>query len=223
VIELQDATYVYPRTGSGVHDVTLAVPPGSIYALLGPNGAGKTTLMKLTAGLLKPQQGGLKPAPRSGTLIESPSLYEHLTGYEHLCVFAEYEQVARASARPVLERVGLAHAADRRVNQYSLGMKQRLGLATALLHDPPLLILDEPTNGLDPEGIIGMRRLLAELRDAGKTIIVSSHLLAEVEKVATHIAVIDRGRVRFEGAAHELGGSLEDAFLALLGRESDAR
>ena len=223
MIELEGVTYVYARTDSGVRDVTLTVPPGSIYALLGPNGAGKTTLMKLMAGLLRPQKGGLKPAPHVGTLIEAPSLYEHLTGYEHLCVFAEYENVGRASARPVLDRVGLAPAADRRVYHYSLGMKQRLGLATALLHDPPLLILDEPTNGLDPEGIVGMRRLLAELREAGKTIIVSSHLLAEVEKVATHIAVIDGGRVRFEGATHELGGSLEEAFLALLGKGGDAR
>ena len=147
-----------------------------------------------------------------GSLIEIPSLYHHLTAVEHLRVFAAYTGAPRGAIEHVLTVVGLADARIRRVREFSLGMKQRLGIATALLHDPRILILDEPTNGLDPMGIVAMRELVTELAALhGKTVIVSSHLLAEVEKIATRIGVIDAGRVQFEGSSVELAHATRGA------------
>ena len=232
-LRLEGLSYLYPGSSAGVSDVSLQAKAGAIYGLLGQNGAGKTTLMRLMLGLLPPAAGrvliGELPlrADRArllgliGTLIETPSLYLHLNGREHLRVFAAYYRVPARRVDAALERVGLASAGETVVKRYSLGMKQRLGLATALLHDPAVLVLDEPTNGLDPGGIAELRRLLAGLAAEGKTVVVSSHLLSEVERSASRIGILHEGRLRFEGSAAELAAKAQSSTGAIL-KVSDA-
>ena len=196
-----------------LHDVNLQVEAGSIYGFLGPNGAGKSTTMRLLLGLLRPAAGSVHLfghdlahhrvalLSRVGALIENPSLYDHLTGRENVEATRRLRGVAAARTAEVLALVGLTDNAHRAAREYSLGMRQRLGLAIALLADPDLLLLDEPTNGLDPNGIIDMRELLRRLsREQGKTILVSSHLINEIEKIATHVGVIQQGRLVFQGS-----------------------
>lgn len=206
------------RSGQKIlQGLDLCVPQGSIYGFLGPNGAGKTTTLRLILGLLKKQQGTIKVfgeefrshrlpiLQRLGTLIEQPSLYLHLTGYENLRIFQLNYGCGRKRINEVLELVRLKDAASKKVKNYSLGMKQRLAIAIALLHDPECLVLDEPMNGLDPNGIIETRELIRHLnRSLGKTILISSHLLAEMEKVATHIGIIHKGKLLFQGELTEL-------------------
>ncbi|RAJ08520.1 ABC-2 type transport system ATP-binding protein [Chitinophaga skermanii] len=200
-----------------LQQVSLNMPKGSIYGFLGPNGAGKTTTIRLLLGLLKPTQGEvllfneslsthrIPMLQKIGSLIEMPSLYLHLTGRENLRNACILRNIPYAKIDEVLALVRLTKDANRKVKEYSLGMKQRLGLAIALLPDPSLLILDEPTNGLDPNGIIEMRELLKQLnRERGISIFISSHLLSEMEKVATHIGIIHHGRMMFQGTLQEL-------------------
>ncbi|MBL8261677.1 MAG: ATP-binding cassette domain-containing protein [Xanthomonadaceae bacterium] len=197
--------------------IDLMVPDGSIYGFLGPNGAGKTTTLRLLLGLLRKQQGDIAIFGRHldedrigllrriGSMIESPSFYDHLTARENLALLQKIHRCPPASIDEVLALVGLTHTGRKRAGQFSLGMKQRLGLAVALLHSPDLLILDEPSNGLDPNGIIEMRELLQRLnRERGITILVSSHLLPEVEKLATHVGILHRGRLMFQGTIGDL-------------------
>ena len=198
-------------------DVGLHVPTGSIYGFLGPNGAGKTTTLRLILGLLKKQRGEVHVFGKRleddrigilrkvGSLIESPSLYDHLTAAENLRVMQLIHRCPERRIGEVLELVGLGHTGRKRVKQFSLGMRQRLAIAGTLLHEPSLIILDEPTNGLDPNGIIEIRKLLIELnRTHGCTILVSSHLLSEVDRVATHVGILGRGRLLFQGTVEEL-------------------
>lgn len=211
--------------GFGVRDLDLNVPAGSIYGFLGPNGAGKTTTIRLLLDLLRPQSGSIELFGRHldrntrqtlglvGALVESPSLYGHLTGLENLEVTRRLLDLPRARIDAVLERVGLLESAGRRVRDYSLGMRQRLAIALALIGAPRLLILDEPGNGLDPAGIQDMRQLLRSLADEGITIFVSSHLLSEVELVATHVGVLQAGRLCFEGRLEELRGRVKPRLL----------
>jgi len=203
------------------HDVLrgidLQVPAGSIYGFLGPNGAGKTTTLRLLLGLLRKQSGDItvfgKRFDRNriailrgvGSMIESPSLYDHLTAVENLRTLQMIHRCRESRIGEVLELVGLANTGKKRAKQFSLGMRQRLGIAAALLHQPRLLILDEPTNGLDPNGIIEIRNLLIELnRRDGCTIVVSSHLLSEIERVATHVGILGNGKLLFQGTIDEL-------------------
>ena len=207
------------RFGSklAVDNLNLLVPAAGVYGFLGPNGAGKTTAIRMLLGLIKPTLGEvslfglplhnnrLTLMRRVGALVESPSLYPHLTGRENL------EVTRRMIGAPInlialaLEVVKLTKDADRRVREYSLGMRQRLGLALALLNQPQLLILDEPTNGLDPAGIHEMRDLIRRLPDeAGVNVFLSSHLLGEVEQIASHIGIIHEGRLLFQGLLTEL-------------------
>ncbi|GAA4392636.1 ABC transporter ATP-binding protein [Hymenobacter koreensis] len=200
-----------------LHEVSLAVPAASIYGFLGPNGAGKSTTLRVLLGLLPAPAGTVRlfgqdlvrqreaVLSRVGALIENPSLYDHLTGRENLEVTRRLRRLPAARTAAVLELVGLTADAHRPARQYSLGMRQRLGIALALLPDPELLILDEPTNGLDPNGIIDMRELLLRLqREQGKTILISSHLLSEIERVATHVGVIREGKLLFQGSLADL-------------------
>jgi ABC-type multidrug transport system ATPase subunit len=217
IIETQRLDFLF-RSGQPIlHQLSLQVPTGSIYGFLGPNGAGKTTTLRLILGLLKKQEGmitlfgkeltahRLEILRRLGSLIEQPSLYLHLTGRENLEIFRLTYQCPKKRIDEVLEIVRLKEAAGKKVKTYSLGMKQRLSIAMALLHDPELLILDEPTNGLDPSGIIETRELLKTLnREHGKTVLVSSHMLAEVEKMATHVGIINKGKLLFQGSLPEL-------------------
>lgn len=198
-------------------DVNLQVPVGSLYGFLGPNGAGKTTTLKLALGLLRNQKGSilffgklfekfrLETLRRVGTLIESPSLYSHLTARENLRVLQLVHQCPSTRIEEVLSLVGLGNTGQKKAGQFSLGMRQRLAIAMALLHSPEMLILDEPTNGLDPSGIIEMRELLKKLsQQSGITVLISSHLLAEIEKLVTHVGIIHKGKLRFQGPFQEL-------------------
>ncbi|MDF2189412.1 ABC transporter ATP-binding protein [Paraflavitalea sp. CAU 1676] len=217
IIETQRLDFLF-RSGQPIlQQLSLQVPAGSIYGFLGPNGAGKTTTLRLILGLLKKQQGSitifgkelmahrLEILRRLGSLIEQPSLYLHLTGRENLEVFRLSYQCPKSRIDEVLDIVKLKDAANKKAKAYSLGMKQRLSIAIALLHDPELLILDEPTNGLDPSGIIETRELIKSLnRDHGKTILVSSHMLSEVEKMATHVGIITKGKQVFQGTLTQL-------------------
>jgi len=197
--------------------VNMQVPQGSIYGFLGPNGAGKSTTLRLVLGLLRRQEGEIRIFGRRlaeeriailenvGSMIESPSLYDHLTATENLKVWQLIHRCPESRIGEVLEIVGLSHTEKKRAKQFSLGMRQRLGIAAALLHRPTLLILDEPTNGLDPNGIIEIRNLLTTLnREHGCTILVSSHLLPEVERVATHVGILGRGKLLFQGTIDQL-------------------
>jgi len=199
-----------------VADLDLQVPAQTITGFLGPNGAGKTTTICLLLGLIKAHAGtcqvlGLPPGDPAalaqlGALVEAPSLYDHLTGRENL----EITRLMRGLARPEVDRVlglvDLARDARRPVREYSLGMRQRLGVALALLGEPRLLILDEPTNGLDPSGIQDMRQLIRGLPgETGASVFLSSHLLAEVEQVAGNLVVIHQGRLRYQGPTEGLG------------------
>ena len=195
-----------------VSDLDLRVPEGCIYGFLGPNGAGKSTTLKMILGLVRPTAGDIavfgEPMTRRNrlailkqvcSLIESPSYYGHLSGEENLRIVQTMRGVPEKNIREVLEIVRLTDAKDKRAAHYSLGMKQRLGLAAALLGYPRLLILDEPTNGLDPAGIQEMRELIKELPQRfGMTVVVSSHLLAEIDQMADHVGIIREGELVFQ-------------------------
>lgn len=195
----------------------LSVPTGVVYGFLGPNGAGKTTTMRLLTGLIRPDAGSIevlgRPFGRSdrhrlfdvGALIESPSFYPYLSGRENLSALAATgATIAPGRIEELLELVGLNERARDKVQGYSLGMKQRLGIAAALLSDPQLLLLDEPANGLDPAGIVAMRATLKHLANSGKTVFVSSHILGEVEQLADVVGIIAAGRLVREGRMDQL-------------------
>ena len=204
-------------TRAALDGVDLEVPRGVAFGFLGANGAGKTTLIRLLLGLAEPTAGSMRvlgrevPRDRAaalarvGAIIEEPRFHPHLTGRENLHIHAAArERSAYARIDGALARVGLAARADDRINTYSLGMRQRLGVARSLLADPELLILDEPMNGLDPAGILEMRYLIRELVAEGRTVLLSSHLLDEVEKTCDVAAIVDQGRVVAHGTIHEL-------------------
>lgn len=216
-IETQNLSYHFSQEQQVLNKVNLQVPTGSIYGFLGPNGAGKTTTLRLILGLLRKQEGTIsifgKPFLENripilqniGSLIESPSLYGHLTALENLRIQQVLYQCPKSRMMEVLNTVGLSNTGKKRAGQFSLGMKQRLSIAVALLHNPSLLILDEPTNGLDPNGIIEIRDLLKKInRELNITILISSHLLAEIEKMVTHIGIINKGNILFQGKLTEL-------------------
>lgn len=216
-LETTRLSHAYASGERVLEEIHLQVPERSIYGFLGPNGAGKTTTLRLILGLLRRQQGTIsifgKPfdahrveiLKNIGSLIESPSLYDHLTASENLTLLQKIYRIPKAWIGAALTLVGLSGTGSKKVGQFSLGMKQRLSIAVALLHRPSLLILDEPTNGLDPNGIVEMRELLVRLnREDGMTIVVSSHLLSEVEKLVTHVGIIHKGRMKFQGTLDEL-------------------
>jgi ABC-2 type transport system ATP-binding protein len=206
-----------------VDGIDLAVPAGSVYGFLGPNGSGKTTTIRMLLGLIQPTEGshavlGLPmpdaqahALPLVGSLVEGPAFYPHLSGRANLARFdAADRTVSRATAQErisrALDRVGLLAAADKRYKAYSLGMKQRLGIATSLLRPRQLVILDEPTNGLDPQGTREVRNLIRQIAADGTTVFVSSHLLAEVEQVCTHVGVMRTGKLVYQGPLAQLRG-----------------
>src|SRR5437763_5270003 len=202
---------------TAVDGVDLGVPRGQAFGLLGPNGAGKTTLIRMLVGLTEPSSGSMRllgrPLPREreaalarvGAIVEEPRFHPHLTGRQNMDIVAACrEREAHDRIPGALERVGLTDRADDRVSKYSMGMRQRLGIARCLLADPELLILDEPTNGLDPAGMLELRSLLRELVEEGRTIFLSSHLLDEVEKVCDSVAIVDQGTIVTAGAVGEI-------------------
>ncbi|HET7012481.1 MAG TPA: ABC transporter ATP-binding protein [Streptosporangiaceae bacterium] len=223
------------RFGSrtAVDNVDLLVPRGSVFGYLGPNGAGKTTLIRVLLGLTKADSGTMSllglpiPAQRSlalarvGAIVDQPRFHSHLTGRQNLRVLtAARGGNAVSQIGPALDRTRLTQRADDQVSSYSMGMLQRLGLATCLLADPQLLILDEPMNGLDPAGMREMREMIRDLASEGRTIVLSSHLLDEVERTCDQVAIVDHGRVIRQGPIDELtvGTRLEDWFLSVTTR-----
>jgi lantibiotic transport system ATP-binding protein len=216
VIETRDLTYRFGNQ-QVLDKVSLKVPKGSIYGFLGPNGAGKTTTIKILLNLLHSNlnnvflfgqelnESRINILSRTGSLVEQPAIYPHLSGRDNLLNRAMLLGVCKDRVNEMVRLVDLQHSQHKSAGKYSLGMKQRLGIALALLPDPELLILDEPTNGLDPNGIIEVRELLQRLTSQeGKTVFVSSHLLSEVEKMANHVGIINHGKLLFQGSIHEL-------------------
>lgn len=216
-IEATGLTYHFSKERPVLENIELQVREESIYGFLGPNGAGKTTTMRLLLGLLRKQQGEISVLGKNlhqhrtellrhiGSLIESPSVYGQLTGEENLAVWQRIYRCPKSRIPEVLRLVGLQDTGRKKAHQFSLGMKQRLGIAAALLHEPSLLVLDEPTNGLDPAGIIEIREMLKRLnREQGITILISSHLLPEIQKLATDVGIIHRGKMLFQGTLDEL-------------------
>lgn len=217
LIETNALTYRFSNGEDVLNDINMRVSEGCIYGFLGPNGAGKTTTLRLILGLLKKQQGKITIFGKSfennrveilkqiGSLIESPSLYGHLTAFENLTLLQKIYRCPKERIQEVLNLVGLPSTNNKKVSQFSLGMKQRLSISVALLHNPSLLILDEPTNGLDPNGIIEIRELLMRLnKEQGITTVISSHLLPEMEKMVSHVGVINKGKMMFQGTLEEL-------------------
>jgi ABC-2 type transport system ATP-binding protein len=221
------------RGQDAVADVALAVPTGSVFGFLGPNGSGKTTTIRMLLGLVTPTSGrstllgsampdrAASVLPRVGALVEGPGFAGYLSGAANLARLDSADPVADPRTRrrrigAALDRVGLSAAAGKRVKAYSLGMKQRLGIANALLMPRDLLVLDEPTNGLDPQGTREVRTLVREIADDGATVFVSSHLLAEIEQICTHAAVMRAGRLVAQGTLDELRGPSFDDRLHLL-------
>jgi ABC-type multidrug transport system ATPase subunit len=196
-----------------VDDLALRVRRGEVYGFLGPNGAGKTTTLRMLLGLVRPTSGTAKvlgAAPgaleRIGAMVETPAFYPYLSGRDNLRVLARYAGVDPDRVDALLARVGLRGRAGQRTAAYSLGMKQRLGVAAALLKDPELLILDEPTNGLDPAGMAEMRTFIRSLGSDGRTVVLSSHLMGEVEQVSDRVGVISSGALVAEGTVDQLRG-----------------
>ena len=217
-----------------VNDLSMAVPENCVYGFLGPNGAGKSTTLKMILGLIHPNQGSIKlfgkvmnSANRlsilrqTGSLIENPGGYGHLTGLENMQIIQKLKGVSEAEIAPALKTVRLYDQRDKKLSNYSLGMKQRLGIAMAILGNPKLLILDEPTNGLDPAGIQEMRQLICSLpKKRNMTVIISSHLLSEIEQMADQVGIIHHGRMLYQGTLADLetqGDNLEDVFLEMTG------
>ena len=225
VAELRDIEYGYGGTPV-LQNLNLQVLPGRVYGLLGRNGAGKSTTMKLLVGLIKPKHGQVNlfgepfqrgALARVGASIDGPALYGHLSAEQNLKVHAALLGVGKDRVKQVLNAVGLPDTGRRQASKFSTGMKVRLALAIALLGDPQLLILDEPQNGLDPEGIRELRALIRSLADQGRAVLVSSHVLAEVEHIADDIGVLSGGRLQYQGPLGQLApdGNLERAYFAL--------
>ena len=221
VLETKKLTKTFGAGAGAIHavcDVSLSVPEGVVFGVLGPNGAGKSTLLRMILGLVRPTSGayalfgiqsGADALRKVGALIETPALYPFLTATQVLEALARTSGFAEAGRiEAVLAQLGLAHAAHRKARTFSLGMKQRLGIAAALLTRPKLLILDEPTNGMDPAGILEMRGLLRALAaDEGMSVMVSSHLLDEAQRVCDHVAILDRGELIVQDAVSALSGT----------------
>ncbi|HEY6747551.1 MAG TPA: ABC transporter ATP-binding protein [Mycobacteriales bacterium] len=215
-----------PRTA--VDAVDLSVRRGEVYGFLGPNGAGKTTTLRMLLGLIRPTSGtatvhGLAPGDpaavaRTGSLVEGPGFYPYLSGRENLRVLARYQGLDDRAVDRVLERVDLTGRGGDKFKAYSLGMKQRLGVAAALLGEPDLLVLDEPTNGLDPAGMADMRALVMDVAAGGQTVLLSSHLLAEVQEICDRVGIIAGGKLLVQSTVAELRGATE---IRLSGRPLD--
>ncbi len=214
---------------TAVHDLTFTAHPGRVTGFLGPNGSGKTTTLRMLLGLVTPTSGKAlvngapyehAPDPRRtvGALLEATGFHPGRKAADHLRVIAATARIPDSRVDDVLHQVGLTEAANRRVREFSLGMRQRLGLAAALLGDPPVLLLDEPANGLDPAGMAWLRTLLRDLAREGRTVLLAGHVLSEVARTVDDVVIVSAGRLRYEGPLTDVAGTettLETAFLAL--------
>ncbi|GLY64698.1 hypothetical protein Atai01_13170 [Amycolatopsis taiwanensis] len=236
MIEVRQLTKRYGATPA-VDGLTFTVRPGSVTGFLGPNGAGKSTTMRAVLGLDKPTSGEARVNGRSfadstwplhevGALLDANAVHGGRTAFDHLYCLARSNRIGRRRVTAVLDQVGLAEVARKRVGTFSLGMKQRLGIAAALLGDPGVLLFDEPVNGLDPDGIRWIRGALRGLAAEGRTVLVSSHLMSEMALTADQVLIVGRGRLLAETSIAELtaqGESLEDAYFALTGSDVEYR
>jgi ABC-type multidrug transport system ATPase subunit len=233
ILRIQNLTKIYGERRA-VDNLQFEVRRGEIFGFLGPNGAGKTTTVRMIFGLITPTSGSInilgyevptyrqQVLPHVGALIETPALYRHMSGRDNLrAIGYVLGGVSEKRMDAVLDLVGLRSRAKDRVRTYSLGMKQRLGIAIALLHDPKLIILDEPANGLDPAGIVEMRDLMHRLSAEGKTVLISSHMLNEVQQICTRVAIVNRGKLITVAAVDELVGG-KDIFTVKLERAAEA-
>src|ERR1700674_675344 len=217
VVETKGLSKRYGTIVTAVDNLDLNVYRGEVYGFLGPNGAGKTTTLRMLLGLIRPTMGSSKvmgaepgtPASlaKVGAIVETPAFYPYLSGYDNLSLLARFCEVPLSRVDATLAQVELTPRARHKFSTYSLGMKQRLGIAAALLKEPDLLILDEPTNGLDPQGMADVRNLIIELGKGQRTVLISSHLLSEVELMCTRIGVIKKGKIVAEGTIDELRGA----------------
>ncbi len=217
IIEIKDLNFCFDKSKMILKNVNLKVPKGSIYGFLGSNGAGKSTTMRLIMGLFNDDENSVKVfgtavsnlypegLNKIGSLIDYPAFYDHLSGYDNLKIVCILRNLKESRIDEVLELVGLSDASNIKMKKYSLGMKQRLAIGLALISYPELLVLDEPVNGLDPNGMKEVRELLIKLnQEHGVTIFISSHLLLEIEKMVTHIGIISNGEIKFEGSKDDL-------------------
>jgi ABC-2 type transport system ATP-binding protein len=227
-IEVRDLTRTFGRV-TAVRGVSFTAPAGKVTGFLGPNGSGKTTTLRMLLGLVRPSAGAAliggvpygrlaRPRRSVGALLDAAGFHPGRRARDHLRVLAVAGGIPGRRVGEVLDQVDLASSANRRVREFSLGMRQRLGLAAALLGDPPVLLLDEPANGLDPAGIAWLRGLLRTLAGEGRTIVLASHVLGEVAQTADHVVIVSAGQLRFAGPLREIGetnSELEPAFLRL--------
>lgn len=223
ILEMKDITKRY-KNQTIVKDISIAIPRNSVYGLLGPNGAGKSTILKMMTGMIKPTKGTIlfenkkwnrKALNHIGSLVESAPLYENLTAYENLLVRTTALGLPKERIKEVLEIVDLKNTKNKSSGKFSMGMKQRLGIAIALLNHPSLLLLDEPTNGLDPVGIMDLRNLIKSFPQKGITVLISSHMLSEIEQMATHIGIISGGVVGYQGG-YDTKVDLEKLFMKVV-------
>ena len=233
-IEIESLDFAYQKKQPILKNLSLKVPKGSIYGFIGPNGAGKSTTMRLIAGIHPDDSKKVRVFGKSiaeqvpfifekiGALVESPTLYLHLSGEDNLRYIATIRNIGFDHIDSILQMVDLFHARKNKVKSYSLGMKQRLAIAMALLHEPELLLLDEPVNGLDPTGMIEIRELLVKInQEKGITIFISSHLLGEIEKMCSHVGIIHKGEIKFEGSMQNLGDHFAGCKLEIETKLSD--
>ncbi len=215
-LQLKNISFGYRKNEKVLDSVNLSVEKGTVYGFLGANGAGKTTTIRLILGLLKAKDGHIKLFEKDikdvypkglkqvGSLVESPSIYGHLSAKDNLKIWCKNFNIPQSRIFEVLEEVNLSDTKNKKTSNFSTGMKQRLGLAISLLHNPEFLILDEPINGLDPMGIIEFRKIILEQKEKGRTILLSSHILSEVEKMVDRIGILKNGKIVFEGSISDL-------------------
>lgn len=226
MIKTDHVTKKYKKT-CAIKDLSMSVRKNTVYGLLGPNGAGKSTLLKMMTGIIRPTSGEIlfnnhpwsrKDLLKIGSLIESPPLYENLTAFENLKVRAVLLGIGADKCNQVLQKMGLGHTKNKKISDFSLGMKQRLGIALALLNTPRLLVLDEPTNGLDPFGIEELRKMIRTFAESGITVIISSHILNEVQQVADDIGIIHNGSLLYQDKI-DANENLEQLFMDIVRKE----
>lgn len=213
ILQINNLTKVYQKKVKAVNSLNLTIEAGNIYGILGPNGSGKTTTLGMVLGIIAPTSGtyswfgetpSAKVRRRVGAILETPNFYPYLNAQKNLEIVAHIKRVDYSQIPALIEQVGLAHRTDMPFQSYSLGMKQRLAIAGALVGDPDVLIFDEPTNGLDPQGIVEVRNLLIEIGKQGKTILLASHIIDEVERICNHVAIIKYGDLIAAGAVSDI-------------------
>ncbi|WP_413533963.1 ABC transporter ATP-binding protein [Empedobacter brevis] len=228
VLEINQLTKKFGNF-TAVNDISFSVEKGNVYGLLGPNGSGKSTTLGMVLNVINPTSGSWKwfgnepnndSLKKIGAIIESPKFYPYLSAEKNLEIVADIKEVNYSKIDEKLELVGLLSRKKDKFQQYSLGMKQRLAIAAALLNDPEVLILDEPTNGLDPQGIIQIRELIIKIAQQGTTIILASHLLDEVEKVCSHVVVLNQGKMLYAGSVDQMNSSFGSIEVAAQNMES---